>query len=271
MAIPLEDNAGDIIGKAQRGLALSDSQLAEKSGLNPEQTRRLRDGNVDQEIARRVAPALNLQPDALAKLVSGKWEPETVDEIDGLAQFNTPFDDMTVNSYLVWDPASRAAIAFDSGTDCSGMLARARDEQLEITLILLTHSHSDHVADLARLKSETAAPVYISGRESISGAEKIEEGKTFQAGALAIESLLTWGHSLGGMTFVVRGLARPIAIVGDAIFAASMGGGAISFQAAWHNNQEKILTLPNETIICPGHGPMTTVEKEKRENPFFAK
>ena len=72
------------------------------------------------------------------------------------------------------------------------------------------------------------------------------------------------------MTYVVTGLTRPIAIVGDSLFAASMGGGNVSYQDALRNNLEKILTLPDETIICPGHGPMTTVTEEKQHNPFFA-
>ena len=71
------------------------------------------------------------------------------------------------------------------------------------------------------------------------------------------------------MTFFVTGLARPIAVVGDSIFAGSMGGGNVSYKEAIKNNVEKILTLPDETIICPGHGPMTTVGEEKVHNPFF--
>ncbi|MEJ7703226.1 MAG: MBL fold metallo-hydrolase [Geodermatophilaceae bacterium] len=81
---------------------------------------------------------------------------------------------------------------------------------------------------------------------------------------------LTAGHSAGGITYVINGLARPVAIVGDSLFAGSMGGGAVSYSDAVRNNVEKILTLPDETIVCPGHGPLTTVGKEKRENPFFA-
>jgi glyoxylase-like metal-dependent hydrolase (beta-lactamase superfamily II) len=72
------------------------------------------------------------------------------------------------------------------------------------------------------------------------------------------------------MTFVATGLARPIAIVGDSLFAGSMGGGTVSYKDAVQNNLEKILTLPDETIICPGHGPMTSVGEEKKHNPFFA-
>jgi hydroxyacylglutathione hydrolase len=72
------------------------------------------------------------------------------------------------------------------------------------------------------------------------------------------------------MTYVVTGLARPVAVVGDSLFAGSMGGGNVSYQDALRNNREKILTLTDETIVCPGHGPLTTVGKEKRDNPFFA-
>jgi len=69
----------------------------------------------------------------------------------------------------------------------------------------------------------------------------------------------------------VSGLARPIAIVGDSLFAGSMGGGNVSYRDALRTNFEKILTLPDQTIICPGHGPMTTVGEEKEHNPFFAR
>ena len=72
------------------------------------------------------------------------------------------------------------------------------------------------------------------------------------------------------MTFVITGLASPVAIVGDSIFAGSMGGGNVSYEDAVQNNLQKILTLPNETVLCPGHGPMTTVREEKEHNAFFA-
>ena len=72
------------------------------------------------------------------------------------------------------------------------------------------------------------------------------------------------------MTYFVTGLAHPLAVVGDSIFAGSMGGGNVSYKDAVSNNLNKILTLPDETIICPGHGPLTTVAEEKEHNPFFA-
>ena len=268
--IPLEDNAGDILGKAQRGLGISDSQLAAKSGMDADRIHRLREGDFDNETIRAVAPVLGLDAGSLIKLARNQWQVESVDEIDGLAQFNTTYGDMTVNAYLIWDPASRKAVAFDTGADCTDMLKRIGREKLTVELILLTHSHPDHVADLARLRKETGAPVYISERESAGGAEPIREGRRFACDAVKIESRLTTGHSVGGMTFVIEGLARPVAVVGDSLFAASMGGGAVSYPDALRNNLEKVLILPDETIICPGHGPLTTVGREKRENPFFA-
>lgn len=268
--IPLEDNASDILGKAQRGLTLSDSELAQKAGVEVSQVRQLREGEYDDAAIRAVAPVLDLNAEALLELAHNRWRPEAIAALDGLAQFNTPYHDMTVNAYLVWDPASRVAVAFDTGADCSEMLARIAREKLQVKLILLTHSHPDHIEDLPKLRRETGAPVFISVLESAEGAAGIEEGKSFECGALRIQSRLTSGHSRGGMTFFVQGLARPLALVGDSLFAGSMGGGAVSYADALRNNREKILTLPNETIVCPGHGPLTTVGKEKAQNPFFA-
>ncbi len=270
MAIPLEDNFTDIIGKAQRGLGISDGQLAEKSGASVEAIRRLREGEFNRETVQRVAPVLQLNAAALGELAEEKFRPNEI-ELEGLAQFNTPYHDMQVNAYLVSDPGTKEAVAFDSGASCAGMLEFANKNGLTIKLILLTHAHPDHVADLDSLASKTGAPVYLGSRERAGSAQAIEEGKTFTVGKLEIESRLTWGHSPGGMTFVVRGLARPVAIVGDSLFAGSMGGGNVSYPDAVKNNREKILTLPDETVLCPGHGPLTTVAEEKAHNPFFAR
>jgi len=270
MTIELEDNFGDIIGKAQRGLGMSDSELATKSGANADMIRRVRDGQFEEGALRAIAPALNLDAAALADLAQGNYKPKSLDNFDGLAQFSTDYSGMLVNAYLVWDTGTKQAVAFDTGADCSGMLKLANKQSLSIKMILLTHAHSDHVADLPRLREETGAQIFAPAREPVPGAEKIEEGKHFHIGKIDIEARLTWGHSPGGITFVCTGLARPIAIVGDSMFAGSMGGGSVSYKDAVQNNLDKILTLPDETIICPGHGPMTTVGEEKRHNPFFA-
>ena len=270
MKIPIEDTAIDVVGKAQRGLGLSDTQLAEKARVKTSDLKNLRRGDLDEMVLWRIAPVLDLAGRALVELSAGNYSPPPIETPDGLGTFNTPYDDMTVNSYLVWDPKKREAIAFDTGADCSPMLKAVDEHKLAVRLILLTHSHPDHIADLRRLQAKTGAAVYISSQESAVGADGIEEGREFKVGRLKVRSLLTWGHSRGGMTYFVEGLQRPVAVVGDAIFAGSMGGGAVSYPDALQTNMEKILTLPEETILCPGHGPLTTVAHEKEHNPFFA-
>ena len=269
--IPLEDNAADIIGKAQRGLGISDSELAEKAGrecADNSETARWRFRRIGA--AERRAGSWPGRRAHSGEIAQGEWRPKKIESLDGLAQFTTDYNGMAVNAYLVWDPAKRVAAAFDTGADSREMVRFAKHHKLDVQLILLTHAHPDHVADLPGLREETGADVFTPAREPVPGAEPIEEGKKFRLGNLQIDTRLTWGHSPGGMTYVVTGLAHPIAIVGDSLFAGSMGGGNVSYRDALQNNLEKILTLPDETIICPGHGPMTTVAEEKQHNPFFA-
>ena len=269
--IPLEDNVGDIIGKAQRGLRISDTELAEKARVSSQKIRALRQGGEFDELALlSIAGVLGLAARPLYELARGEWHPQKIDEPEGVAQFNTHYHDMAVNAYLAWDPRSRAAAAFDTGADCGEMVRFANRHKLDVQLILLTHAHADHVADLPRLREETGGNVFAPADEPVPGAEPVREGKRFRLGKLQIDTRLTWGHSQGGMTYVVTGLTHPIAIVGDSLFAGSMGGGNVSYQDALRNNLKKILTLPDETIICPGHGPLTTVGEEKQHNPFFA-
>ncbi|MCI0745931.1 MAG: MBL fold metallo-hydrolase, partial [Verrucomicrobia subdivision 3 bacterium] len=197
-----------------------------------------------------------------------KWFPRP-QEIDGLAQFNTPYEDIMVNSYLVWDPPSREAAAFDTGATCQRMLNFAKEKGLAVKLILLTHTHVDHIKDLAKLRLESGAPAWVCELEPTPGAKTFPVGHAFSVGSLRIDTRQTSGHSVGGITYVIIGLARPLAVVGDAIFAGSMGGGLVSYSDALSNNRKNIFSLPNETILCPGHGPLTTVGEEKQHNPFY--
>src|SRR5262249_7066722 len=160
-----------------------------KSQAGAESIHQLRNGKLDRATLDRLAPVLELDSKALAELAEGRFCPNEI-ELDGLAQFNTPYDGMQVKDYLVWDPATKHAGAFDSGADCSPILKRAKKLGLTIDLILLTHAHPDHVADLSRLTKETGAPIYLSSREQAPGAQGLEEGKTFSVGNLEIESRL---------------------------------------------------------------------------------
>ncbi|MHB8523408.1 MAG: MBL fold metallo-hydrolase [Limisphaerales bacterium] len=266
--IPLEDNFTDIIGKAQRGFKLTDEDLARRAGVTAADLARIKSGEVDEPVIRKVARSLNLGKTTLVESAGKLWHPSP-QAVPGLAQVNTLYEDMTVNTYLLWDAATGEAAVFDTGATCAGVLQLAKANRLVVRLILLTHTHVDHVADLARLKQETGAPVYVCELEAFPGAESFPEGREFRLGNLKIETRLTSGHSRGGITYVVAGLSRPVAVVGDAMFAGSMGGGAVSYIDALANNRKKILLLPNETVLCPGHGPLTTVGEEKLHNPFF--
>jgi len=268
-SIPLEDSFNDIVGKAQRGLQFADDALAGRAGIAVAELARVKAGEFDEGIVGKLAPVLNLRRDALIALGKKEWYPKQPGEVAGLACFNTAYEDMTVNSYLVWDPKSNNGVCFDTGADSSGMAKFAADNQIRIQLILLTHTHPDHIADLARLKTVTEAKAFVCKLEAIDGVESFEAGKKFIAGSLEIGTRQTVGHSRGGITYVIAGLPNRIAVVGDAMFAASMGGGAISYADALRTNREQILTLPDDTILCPGHGPLTTVGEQKAHNPFF--
>jgi hydroxyacylglutathione hydrolase len=268
--LPLEDNHLDILGKAQRGLKFSDDELIRRAGISAAELAQLRAGNILPEPLARLATTVRLGPQALLAAARKSWRPQSV-SVAGLKTFTTQFEDMTVNAYLVWDAATKKAIAFDSGADATGMLAFAATNGLTIELILITHTHDDHIVDLDRLREKTGARVWLGDKEpALVGTETFSAGKKFQAGALTIASRLTWGHADGGITYVVSGLARPVAIVGDAIFAGSMGGGKVSYADAHRTTCEEILSLPDETIVASGHGPLTTVTEEKIHNPFFA-
>jgi hydroxyacylglutathione hydrolase len=268
MKIPLEDSFSDVVGKAQRGLGLKDADLAREAGVSVEQLAHFKQGGFDAAVARKLAGPLKLGAAALVELGEKAWYPPD-HEIAGLACFNTTYEDMTVNSYLVFDSQSKTAVAFDTGSTSAGMLDYAKAHGLKIELLLLTHTHVDHVADLARLAASTAAAIYVGEKEEFRDALPFAAGKTFRAGNLKIETRQTSGHARGGITYVVTGLPRRLAVVGDALFAASMGGGAISYEEALRTNRKEIFSLPDDTVICPGHGPLTTVGEQKKHNAFY--
>ena len=270
--IPIEDNFSDVIAKAQRGLAITDAQLCERADVSREDLAAVKSGHLLDAVIRRVARHLSLGPNALEELAHKKWYPEVPVFPHGFAIFNTPYEDLTVNSYLVWDARARVGAAFDTGADCGAMLDLIATERIRLQMIFITHTHDDHVADLKRLAKESGAEVWASEKEpsDLPGAKTFKENAHFHVGSLAIKTLLTWGHSRGQTTFYVTGLSYPLAVVGDSLFSCSIGGSPHHLGDQHRNDVEKILTLPRNTVLACGHGPLTTVAQEKRHNPFFA-
>lgn len=271
--ILLEDDFTDVLGKAMRGLKLNPDQLAAKAGIAPAELASLQRGEIRDYPLRAVARALQLNPAALLSLARREWYPEQPDFPRGFAMFVTSREGMGVNSYLVWDTRSRLAAAFDTGADATAMLDTIAAEKLTLRSIFLTHTHEDHIAGLSRLANETKAEVWASEREPVDfvGAKTFAENAHFHLGELAIKTLFTWGHSPGQTTFFVTGLSWPLAIVGDSLFAGSMGGSTEHYSDQLRNNREKIFRLPADTVLACGHGPLTTLTQERRYNPFFAR
>jgi hydroxyacylglutathione hydrolase len=270
MKIPLEDLFEDIVGKAQRGLQLSDQELAHRSDLSLDELRSLKKGSGDPLAIPRLAEPLGLGPKALAATYAGSWYPTVVPAIDGVKQFNSPLIDMTVNAYLVWEPDTKEAAVFDTGADAGELLAFVDSARLTVKYLFLTHTHQDHVADLGAIVKRTHAEIFSPDLERVPESKIVKEGDQLRLGKLRIEAKLTNGHSPGGTSYVVYGLQNTVAVVGDSLFAGSMGGAPNDYQKALRNNVEKLLSLPGDTLICPGHGPLTTVASEREHNPFFA-
>ncbi len=272
MPLSLEDFFEDILGKAQFGLGIDTGTLAEKTGLDRQQIQQLRRGEPDEAALRKVAPHLQLHPDALVDSANKSWYPD-IPQVPCLTPFTSSYGDMLVNAYLYQIPGTSQALLFDTGTDAVPILQHLRDHNLTLAGICLTHYHPDHIAELLAVSNATGnPPAWIHKDELVDGALGIEEGwEHSPAPGFRITALKTSGHSPAGVTYLLhlQGQSFPIAMVGDAMFAGSMGGGRHNYQDALENNRKKILTLPDETPICPGHGPLSTVGQEKLHNPFF--
>ncbi len=267
--IPLEDDFNDIVNKAMSGLRLTDKELSRRTGVSMDIIHALCRGQLDETSLPRIAPALELDPQALLRSALKLYRPRPA-EVEGVEMFTSVYRaSMTVNAFLLFDPGSKEAAIFDTSTDALPIVDRIAELGLKATSLFVTHTHPDHIAEADALQRRLGVMVRSSNREPLAGSTTFEPGSAFRLGNLSIEARSTWGHSKGGTTYVISGLEVPVAIVGDALFAGSMGGGMVSYADALRTNREAIFSLPDDTVICPGHGPMCTVSEEKRHNPFF--
>jgi hydroxyacylglutathione hydrolase len=163
--IPLEDYITDIIGKTQRGLKLTDEALATAASIPVADLQAVKGGEIRENTLLALARPLGLERNALEALAHKRWYPQQPIFPSGFAAFNTVHEDMTVNSYLVWDARNKVAAAFDTGATCEPMLDLIRAEGLSVRYIFITHTHPDHIADLDRLATETKAEVWASELE----------------------------------------------------------------------------------------------------------
>jgi hydroxyacylglutathione hydrolase len=274
MSVPIQDEYQDVLQKAAIGLRLGHAALALSSGLNLKEVRALIDGNFSEIHARKLAPVLGLDADKLVALAGRAWSPREV-FLPGLHQCNMPFPEAgypgaSVNSYLVYNTNTKEAIAFDAGTSAEPILECIRAQDLLLKAVFLTHTHRDHVGGFKKLVAAAQTSLAFGpAEEPHTGASSLRPDSRMQLCGFDIYAVKTNGHSQGGLSYIVHGLNRPIALVGDALFSLSMGGAKYDYQLALKNNREQLLSLPSDTILCPGHGPLTSVAEECAHNPFF--
>ncbi|MFT5836743.1 MAG: hydroxyacylglutathione hydrolase [Candidatus Azotimanducaceae bacterium] len=270
--IRIEDDFEDVLGKASAGLGLSVDALANASGVEPARIESLLAGRLDRDALTAVAPVLGLSPQKLLALAQDDWYP-SVTLPEWCRLFNTPFpvpgyEAMTVNSFLVRSGVE--AFAVDTGANANALFETVSRLELHLSALLITHTHRDHIAALATIRAAyPEITVYAPDQESVAGAVCLREGSTLSFGGLEVQVRETSGHSPGALSYVIQNADAPLAFVGDSMFCLSMGKAPRAYQQALANNREKLLSLTAETILCPGHGPMTTVADELERNPFF--
>src|SRR6266403_1701590 len=164
-----------------------------------------------------------------------------------------PVGMLQCNCHIVGDPKTRDALVIDPGDDAERILEVIHRHKLHVSAILITHTHIDHVGGLRRIHQATGAPVRMH-------ADDLELYRMPDARAAAVAAKST--ESEPGRLFA-----------GDTLFAGSIGrtdlwGG--SFESIMRSLKGKVLELPDDTIVYPGHGPTTTIGNERESNPFLA-
>jgi glyoxylase-like metal-dependent hydrolase (beta-lactamase superfamily II) len=180
---------------------------------------------------------------------------------------------MAVHCYLVWDEVTRDAALFDTGWDAAPILDLVEQNGLQLRHIFITHSHGDHIAALGSVR-ERFPRVRLHSSSSHAPVDQRNRSNDFiHLGSLRITNRPTPGHADDGVTYVIGTWpedAPNVAIVGDCVFAGSIGKAGDRLDLARQKVVEQVFSLPPDTLICPGHGPVTTVGEEKANNPFFS-
>jgi len=196
------------------------------------------------------------------------------------------------NCSVIGDETSHEAMVIDPGDDVHEVLDLIRKHNLQVKQIVITHAHIDHVGGAMKLRTATGAPILLNqndyallkmldaqaawigmpspGRVDID--RSVTTGESVSAGSLTADILHTPGHTEGSICLYFAADKKLIA--GDTLFAGSIGrtdlpGG--SMQKILHSLHDTVLALPDETLVVPGHGPLTTIGEERETNPFLTK
>jgi hydroxyacylglutathione hydrolase len=203
-----------------------------------------------------------------------------------------PVGPLQCNCSIVGDEASGSALVIDPGDDAADIAALVSRSGLKVTHILHTHAHIDHIGGSADFQRRCGGQAWLHKGDqwlhehfetqckmiglpvpdAIVLAGWLEEGRRFELGALRLEVLHTPGHTPGSCSFVLQGGGEQVVFAGDTLFAGSIGrtdlwGG--DTELIFESLQGKLLALDDDTQVVTGHGPRTSIGRERRSNPFL--
>jgi hydroxyacylglutathione hydrolase len=273
--IPLEDTFGDVLRKAMRGAGIDAAALAKSTGIARTSIDEwLHDrGSAGEQQARQIAKILRLDPGKLAVRAADAWHPPPIDDANVR---HHPQDPHPSNGYVFFlDGGKRAALVDPAGIP-QNLLRVLRDGAYHLQYILITHKHADHcdaTADIAAAFPQARIVMHRLDVHAIGAlankALPVRDGEELPFGDdVRIRMLHTPGHTDGSSCY----LFKSTVFTGDTLFAGSVGGAygdASTYDDILNSVQTKLFTLPESTVVMPGHGPPTTIDLERHHNPFF--
>lgn len=273
--IPLEDDFSDILRKATRGTGVTRDELARMVRLDANEIDAWLRGSTSptDAIARRIAPFLGLDPSSLAASALGSWRPPDIHTDDVRHHPQAPHPS---NGYVFFlDGGKRASLVDPAGVP-EALLRILHEGSYHLEYILITHRHADHcdaTGDIARAFPNAKIVMHELDIAAIgplaARALRVRDGEELPFGDdVKIRMLHTPGHTAGSSSY----LFKSNVFTGDTLFAGSIGGiydDTTTYADILNSVRSKLFTLPDETVVMPGHGPPTTIGLEKEHNPFF--
>ena len=276
LTIPLEDELGDVLEKAMRRAGISQEALAARAGVEPAKILDAVDYRPDLSSGdlRRLAAALGLNEIGLCALGCGQYPlPETPALPFCVYPLRMTHGVGFANAYLVATCGASHGILFDTGPGMDALAAEWPRAIKSVDAVYLTHAEGEHTGGLCDVVARFGlAAAYCPAGADVPCGQAIGEGEQIQHGPLQVTALSTPGHASAHNCYLVTAPSvQPggaLLISGDLIFAGSVGGGYFCHKQVATHLRRVLAAVPPQTVIAPGHGPLTTAENELRYNPF---